>query len=375
MKVPGFWSGTDTGPVNGVVWFRRKFELPQSADGKPARLMLGRIVDADTTYVNGTEVGRTTYQYPPRRYDIGEGILRAGENTIAARVVSSAGEGGFVDDKPYELQVGETRVDLKGLWRFRIGAVSEPMPPPQFVDYKQPLGFYNAMLAPLQNMTIKGVIWYQGESNVERAKEYRQLFPAMIRDWRKHWGQGDFPFIFVQLANFLEPVETPSESAWAELRDAQLSALGEPYTAMAVAIDVGEWNDIHPLNKKAVGHRLALAARKIAYGESDLVSSGPIFRSMTERDGRLTLEFDFTGCGLTARGGELRGFAISGTDDNYVWAQAAIDGDKVVVWNDSVAEPAAVRYAWADNPVDANLYNCEGLPASPFQASVAPERN
>lgn len=370
MSVPGFWSDTDPGPINGVVWFRRTFELPRSAEGMPAKLMLGRIVDADTTYINGTKVGTTTYQYPPRRYDIAEGILRAGENTITVRVVNSAGDGGFVDDKPYELYADDTTVDLTGTWRYKVGAVAEPLVPPQFLDYKQPLGFYNAMLAPLENMTIKGVIWYQGESNVERADEYRRLFPAMIRDWRKHWGQGDFPFIFVQLANFLEPVDRPSESAWAELRGAQLSTLAEPNTAMAVAIDVGEWNDIHPLNKKAVGHRLALAARNIAYGESDLVSSGPLFRSLTARDDKLTLAFDHPGCGLIARGGRLQGFAISEGDDAYVWADAVIDGDKVTVWNDSVTHPVSVRYAWADNPVNANLYNCDGLPASPFQAGV-----
>lgn len=375
MDLPGFWADTELGPVNGVVWFRKTFELPRSAEGMPARLMLGRIVDADTTYVNGTEVGAITYQYPPRRYDIGSGILRAGENTIAVRVVNSAGHGGFVEDKPYELTieltVGKTTIDLKGPWRFKAGARSEPLDPPQFTDYKQPLGFYNAMIAPLQNMTIKGVIWYQGESNVDRPGEYARSFPALIRDWRGHWGQGDFPFLFVQLANFLEPVEKPSESNWAELRNAQLSALDVPNTAMAVAIDVGEWNDIHPLNKKAVGHRLALAARKIAYGETDLVSSGPIFRSLVAEDGRLILEFDHTGSGLAAKGDELQGFAIAGRDGDFVWARARIDGDKVVVWNEAVDDPASVRYAWADNPVNANLYNREGLPASPFQASGA----
>jgi sialate O-acetylesterase len=371
MILPGLWADGDLGPVNGAVWFRRTFELPPSADGLSGRLMLGRIVDADTAWINGIKIGETSYQYPPRRYEVEAGILRAGENGIAVRVVNTAGEGGFVRDKPYELRVGATTVDLRGPWRYKVGAVSGPLPPPRFLSYRQPLGFYNAMLAPLVDMTIKGVIWYQGESNVLRAEEYKSLFPALIRDWRRNWEQGDFPFLFVQLANFLEPAENPSESAWAELREAQLQALRVPNTAMAVTIDVGEWNDIHPLNKKAVGQRLALAARKIAYGESDLVASGPLFRSLAVHGSRLIVGFNHAGSGLVARGGgSLREFAIAGRDGRYVRARAKIDGDHVIVWSEAIPDPVSVRYAWADNPADANLYNREGLPASPFQAGV-----
>jgi sialate O-acetylesterase len=368
--VPGFWADSPLGAVNGAVWFRRTVELPDAAQGQPARLELGRIVDADTAWINGVEVGQTSYQYPPRRYEVPAGVLRAGSNTVAVRVVSQQGGGGFIPDKPYRLTAGALTVDLSGAWRYRLGAAAEPMPEQRFRDWRQPLGYYNAMLAPLQPMTIKGAIWYQGETNVDRAAEYRTLFPAMIRAWRRQWGQGEFPFLFVQLANFLEPVEQPTESQWAEARAAQAVALGEPNTGMAVAIDAGEWNDIHPENKQVVGARLALAARRVAYGEEGLVYSGPVLKSVAAENGKLLLGFDHVGSGLEARGGPLAEFAVAGADGAWSRAQAEIRGDRVVVWSESVTDPVRVRYAWADNPVGANLYNREGLPAVPFQAGV-----
>ena len=371
MQVPGYWADTALGAVHGAVWFRRAIELPAVAQGEPARLELGRIVDADTAWVNGIPVGQTTYQYPPRRYEVPAGLLRAGTNTVAVRIVNFEGRGGFTPDKPYRLTSGALTVDLRGDWRYRLGAAAEPMPEPKFKDWRQPLGFYNAMLAPLQHTTIKGVIWYQGESNVDRAAEYRALFPAMIRAWRRQWGQGDFPFLFVQLANFLEPREEPAESQWAETREAQAMALGEPHTGMAVTIDVGEWNDIHPENKRVVGERLALAARKVGYGEQDLVYSGPVLKSVAAENGKLVLAFDHIGSGLEARGGPPEEFAVAGADGAWSRAQAQIRGERVIVWSESVPHPVRVRYAWADNPAGANLYNREGLPAVPFQAGSA----
>jgi sialate O-acetylesterase len=370
MPVPGYWADTALGAVHGAVWFRRTIDLPAAAQGQPARLELGRIVDADTAWVNGVEVGQTTYQYPPRRYEVPAGVLRGGPNTVALRVVNPEGRGGFVPDKPYRLTSGALTFDLRGEWRYRLGAAAEPMPEPKFKEWSQPLGFYNAMLAPLQRMTIKGVIWYQGETNVDRAAEYRDLFPAMIRAWRRQWGQGDFPFLFVQLANFLEAREEPAESQWAELREAQAMALGEPCSGMAVTIDVGEWNDIHPENKKVVGERLALAARGVAYGERDLVYSGPVLKSVTAENGKLVLGFEHVGSGLEARGGPLGEFDVAGADGAWSRAQAQIRGDRVIAWSESVPDPVRVRYAWADNPAGANLYNREGLPAVPFQAGV-----
>jgi sialate O-acetylesterase len=243
----------------------------------------------------------------------------------------------------------------------------EPLQPQTFIRWK-PLGLYNAMIAPLLDHRVKGVIWYQGESNTRAPEEYAETFSALIKDWRRQWKQGEFPFLYVQLANFMEAPEHPVESQYAELREAQLKTLRAPKTAMAVAIDLGEWNDIHPLNKKDVSTRLALAARKIAYGEKNIVHSGPIYRSMKIRKGKVILSFTHIGGGLIARdGGELKEFAICGRDGKFVWARARIEGDKVVVWNDSISDPVAVRYAWADNPQGANLYNKEGLPASPFR--------
>ena len=233
-------------------------------------------------------------------------------------------------------------------------------------------GLFNGMIAPLIPFSIQGAIWYQGESNASRAYQYRDLFPAMIQSWRDSWGLGDFPFLFVQLANFMETKPEPGDSAWAELREAQTMTLSLPKTGMAVIIDIGEAKDIHPRNKQDVGKRLALAAQSIAYGQKDVVYSGPMYESMEKEDGKIRLTFGHVGGGLEAKGSDtLKGFAIAGEDKAFVWADAKIDGDTVVVSSDKVANPVAVRYAWADNPV-CNLYNKEGLPASPFRTDDWP---
>jgi sialate O-acetylesterase len=218
------------------------------------------------------------------------------------------------------------------------------------------------------NYRIKGVIWYQGESNAGRPVEYRTLFPAVINTWRQQWAPGNFPFLFVQLANYMAAKDQPGESSWAMTREAQLKTMAVPNTGMAVITDIGEWNDIHPLNKEDVGKRLALWAQKLAYGDKKVVYSGPLYQSMTKQGNKIVLQFSSTGSGLLAKGNsELKYFAIAGADKKFVWAKATIEGSKVVVWSEQVPDPVAVRYAWADNPEGANLYNKEGLPASSFR--------
>ena len=367
MNIPCFWDEGGVGAVNGVVWFRKEFNVPKSMAGKPARLNLGRIVDSDSAFVNGVFVGNITYQYPPRIYKIPAGILKEGKNLIVVRVVNVSGRGGFIKDKPYDIVADDQTIDLKGEWSYRLGATAKPLPDQTFIQYK-PVGLFNGMIAPLLHYTIKGVIWYQGESDTFRAKKYEALFSSLIDNWREDWGEGNFPFLFVQLPNFLKAKDEPSESDWAEIREAQLKTLSLPNTAMVVIIDSGEWNDIHPLKKKIVGDRLALAAEKLAYGETNIVASGPIYQSMEIEGDKVILSFSNTGSGLIAKGGgELKQFAIAGQDKNFVWAKAIIKGDKVIVWSDQIKNPYAVRYAWADNPAGANLYNKEGLPASPFR--------
>jgi sialate O-acetylesterase len=367
MTVPGYWSATELKGLNGVVWFRKEIIVPASVAGQPGALNLGRIVDADSAFLNGTFIGTVSYQYPPRRYTIPAGLLKEGSNILIVRVISNIGDAGFVPEKPYDLSAGDFQTSLEGEWKYKVGAVMPPLRGQTFFGYK-PAGLYNAMLAPVLNYGTKGILWYQGESNAGRPDEYRILLPALIKDWRKNLGQGDIPFILVQLPNFMEAKETPSESGWAMFREAQTEALKLQATGMAVAIDIGEWNDIHPLNKKDVGTRMALVARKVAYGENDLVSSGPTFKQMTVKGRKIILSFDNIGSGLIVNGGgKLKQFAIAGADMKFVWAEARISGDKVIVKGRKIRHPNAVRYAWADNPEGANLFNREGLPAAPFR--------
>ena len=233
-----------------------------------------------------------------------------------------------------------------------------------------PAGLYNAMITPLVNYEIRGAIWYQGESNAGRAYQYRDLFRTMIESWWDSWGRSDFPFLFVQLANFRQVKPEPGDSDWAELRESQLMTLELPSTGMAVSIDIGDANDIHPKNKQDVGKRLALWALAKTYGKS-LEYSGPLYKAMEKKGKEIVLRFDHVGGGLVAKGERLTGFAIAGQDRKFGWAEAKIMGDTVVVSSEKVPDPVAVRYAWADNPV-CNLYNKAGLPASPFRTDAWP---
>ncbi|HLX67348.1 MAG TPA: sialate O-acetylesterase, partial [Puia sp.] len=370
--LPGYWADQGVKGLNGVVWFRKEVEVPASMAGKAAKLFVGRIIDADETYLNGVRVGNTTYQYPPRRYFVPAGVLKEGKNLLVVRVSNTAGKGGFVPDKGYELTDGVTHIDIRGEWLYKVAQVFpqqlEPIQPPPFSAQNEPSGLYNTMVAPATRYGIKGFLWYQGEANTGNPKEYRKLLPALIADWRANWQEGSLSFLYVQLPNFMDVQYTPSESQWAELREAQLDALSVPNTGMAVTIDIGEWNDIHPLDKKDVGDRLALAAERLAHGDSSVVASGPVYQSAESDGHKIVVSFTGIGSGLMVKGGgKLQQFAIAGADKKFVWADARIEGDHVIVSSPDVGIPRYVRYAWADNPDGANLYNKEGLPASPFR--------
>ncbi|KAB5487679.1 sialate O-acetylesterase [Flagellimonas hadalis] len=380
INIPGYWEDQGARDLNGVVWYRKEIVLPPSMSGQEATVFLGRIVDADELYINGKKVGNTTYQYPQRRYDVPADLLKAGKNIFVIRVTNNFGKGGFVPDKPYYIFTDKDTVDLKGYWQYKVGEV---FPPIDFSSFSrneeeeprertvnpqnEPTALYNGMVAPYIQLPIKGVLWYQGESNAGKPEEYLDLMHALINGWRGIYKDPELPFIYAQLPNFGDVTYSPTESNWAELREAQLKALGDPNTAMTVNIDLGEWNDIHPDNKKDVGERMALAAKKIAYGE-DLVYSGPLYEASQIDGDKIIISFSHMGGGLITNDGEaLSSFEIAGEDKKFVWADAKIEGNKVIVWSDEVPNPKHVRYAWADNPDNPNLYNEEGLPASPFR--------
>ncbi len=364
MNVPGSWEDFEK-TFDGSVWFRKEVDLPKGADKASAFLNLGRIKDADVTYINGQKVGNVTYEYPPRWYDIPSGILKEGKNIIAVRIINGSGKGEFIKDKDYFLQIGSEKFDLKGEWKYKIGGVmNRPAPGQTFIRWK-PTGLYNAMLNPLIQYPIKAVLWYQGESNTAKPLEYQDLLSTMILDWRSKWNQKDLPFFIVQLANFMQTKSEPVESNWAELREQQRRVSQTvPNTGLAVTIDIGEWNDIHPLNKKEVGKRLALQAEKTLF-DKNIIADGPVYESMKIEGNKIILSFK-KGTNDFEQTLQLKGFAIKGNEGNFKWAHAKTEGNKVIVWNDEIKNPVAVRYAWADNPQDANLKNKKSLPASPF---------
>jgi sialate O-acetylesterase len=376
MQLPVLWESAGLFGLDGAVWFRKEFELPQDVASKGIELQLGPVDDSDETWINGKKVGETINKYNEDRiYNVPSDYLKTGKNVITVRVEDTGGGGG-IWGKPEQMKItsGNFQLSLAGQWKFKFNISDVRVDISSFVGPNSyPTLLYNGMIHPFLNFSVTGAIWYQGESNAGRAYQYRTLFPLMINDWRTKWSNPDLSFMFVQLANYMKPPVEPGESEWAELREAQLMTLSLPKTGMAVIIDIGEANDIHPKNKQDVGKRLALASLKVTYGQ-DIVHSGPIYKSMTVTGNKIMLDFDHTGSGLKCndRYGYLKGFTIAGQDRKFYWAKAFIENDKVVVYSDVVKNPVAVRYAWADNPDDANLYNNEGLPASPFRTDEWP---
>ena len=368
MELPGYIESNGLQGVDGIVWFRKEITLSADEAKQKSTLYLAKINDSDSTYINGTLIGSTRLQAEKSRvYPIEAGLLKPGKNIITVRIEDIGGMGGvYGNPATLYLQSGDHNISLVGSWKYKVGIVkfNAVLSPNSY-----PTLLYNAMIHPLVPFAIKGAIWYQGESNAERAKQYRRVFPDLIKDWRTHWNQGDFPFLFVQLANFKKPDSIPVESDWAELREAQTMTLALPNTGMAVTTDVGEALDIHPKNKQTVGLRLALAGLKVAY-QKDIVYTGPVYQSMNVEGNKVTLTFDQIGSGIKIKDkyGYLKGFAIAGEDHQFHWATGKITGvNTLQISSSEVQHPVAVRYAWSNNPEDANLYNSADLPASSFR--------
>jgi sialate O-acetylesterase len=362
IDVPKLWPQAGYDGFDGIAWYRTEFTLSATEATSEVHLSLGAIDNSDITWINGTEVGRKDNAWNLRRlYTVPPGALHAGRNVLAIRVQNYSGGGGLYGDPSLLfVDVAGTRRPLAGQWRFKVG---------QYIyrddthKNQVPTLLYNKMVYPILRFPIAGVLWYQGEANAntaEDARNYRTLFADLITSWRQDWGQPSLPFLWVQLANFMAADSAPAEGNWALLRESQHHALSLSNTGQAVTIDIGDANDIHPRDKQDVGIRLALAARHVA---------GPTFRGAHIQHGRMVIEFDHVGGGLVTKGqlNGVKGFAIAGADQHFVWADAAIKGDHVIVWSDSVRDPVAVRYAWGNNPAAANLYNRDGMPAAPFR--------
>ncbi|WP_018626368.1 sialate O-acetylesterase [Niabella aurantiaca] len=368
MAVPGLVEDNGLPGFDGMIWFKQKITLPANWQAEDLTLSLGPVDDEDIAWFNGEQIGATSGWNQERVYTIPARLVKKDANDLTIRVMDN-GNGGGIYGTPAQLFIRNSagqKAALSGNWKYRISYALKDLPPAPANpnNPNRPTVLYNAMIHPVIQYTIKGAIWYQGESNAGRAYQYRTLFPAMIRDWRSKFPSGNFPFYFVQLANFMKRADQPGSSAWAELREAQLMTTQLPNTGMATIIDIGDAKDIHPKNKQEVGRRLALIALNRDY-KKNIEYSGPVYKTQKVKGDRILLSFDHA-AGMKASGGKLTGFAIAGSDQQFQWAEAEISGNTITVKAPGVKQPVAVRYAWADNP-DANLVNSAGLPASPFR--------
>ncbi len=362
--------------LNGIYWYRKTIELTeeQARSAKPV-LSLGNCDDQDTTWVNGQVVGRMDGWWSWRVYNLEPGILKPGKNVIAVRMIDRMWGGGLSSPaETMKLYLDGGAVDLPGEWRRKITAKYGPIPNPEpsiIGDPLQPSVLNNGMIRPLVPFTLRGAIWYQGESNGGRGAQYGRLLPALIGDWRRNFQSGDFPFYIVSLAPYGPAAKDPEEGGWADLRESQrTTALKVKNAGLISTLDIGDAGDIHPANKQDVGLRLALMALGQEY-KRPVASSGPTYKSMRIEGGEVRLRFDHLFGGLEQRGPRLSGFTIAGEDRKFVWAEAALAGDEVVVWSPKVPSPKAVRYAWAQNP-PSSLFNRAGLPATPFRTDDWP---
>ncbi|MFD0792115.1 sialate O-acetylesterase [Mucilaginibacter litoreus] len=369
MRLPIYWEQAGNNNYDGTMWFRKVVDIPTDWAGRDLKLNLTGIDDYDVSYFNGQEIGHTELFVYPRHYTVPGKLVKAGKNIIAVRVFDNGGLGG-INKGPLDIQVAtdsSKTIDLNGEWIYQKALPLDKLeqPPVLANSPNRPTLIYNAMINPILSFSIKGVIWYQGESNADRAEQYKNLFPLLINDWRAKFNQPKLPFYFVQIANY-NATDQPPAADWPELRYAQLNALKLPYTGMAVTIDIGEPTNIHPKNKQEVGRRLAVIALAKNY-KDNMVYSGPIYLSQQIKNNQVILAFSHAESGLVSKGTKgLKSFWIAGADKQFHAAQASIVNNKVVVSSTEVSNPVAVRYNWQNNP-DGNLYNGAGLPASPFK--------
>jgi sialate O-acetylesterase len=376
VQIPGGFAELGVADVPSVCWFRKEVTLPDPLPAGKALLFLGSIEKMDTTYINGQWVGASSWVENPRVYFINDGVLKPGRNILAVRVFKMKPQGGFLA-KPEALRLvlgNKTVIPLAGEWK---GALSVDARPPHplplmFENYPtMPVVLYEGMIEPVAPLSIRGAIWYQGEANFERAHQYQTLLPAMIGDWRKIFHQGDFPFYIVSLPAFMHRRDQPGDDAWAELREAQaLTASRVKNSGLAVTVDTGDPDNIHPKDKKVVGERLALCALANEYGEK-IPFAGPTFAAMEHLPEALKLRFIHTDGGLAVQGDKLAEFSIAGKDRKWYWADAKVEGSSVIVSSPMVPDPQAARYAWQANPA-VTLFNGVGLPAVPFRTDHWP---
>ncbi|MEO6219041.1 MAG: sialate O-acetylesterase [Ginsengibacter sp.] len=366
MTLPGSFNENGLAKFDGTVWFRKLIKLDKDDIAKPAVLNLSTIDDMDETYINGQLAGTTKTYDVAREYNIPTGVLKEGDNIVAVRVTDGGGNGGFFG-KPYELKLvcSNKTIPLAGEWFYKIENLKKNAANPN--SYASLL--FNSMINPLVPFAIRGALWYQGESNAARAVQYQKAFPLMIADWRRRFQQGDFPFYFVQLASFNAGNGNSNKgSNWAELRESQTKTLSLPNTGMAVTLDIGESNDIHPKNKQGVGERLAAIALHNLYNKN-IAYTGPMYQSMETDGNKIIISFSNVDSGyfIKEKYNYIKGFEIAGADKRFYFAQAYINDGKVIVYSDSVKIPVAARYGWADDMPEANLYNRQGFPAVPFR--------
>jgi len=368
MMLPGLWEEQGLEGFDGIIWFRKTIYLSAADIEKAAVLELSMIDDLDETFINGVKVGSSIAYNDYRKYNVPAAVLKEGKNVIAIKITDTGGGGGMYGEaENIKIILGDKEFPLSGSWLFSIESIRDVAL--QLYPNSYPALLYNGMINPLIPFSIKGAIWYQGEANAGRAYQYRTSFPLMINDWRKHWGQGDFPFYFVQLASWnSNNGNSQKGSEWAELREAQTLTLALPNTGMAVTTDIGDAKDIHPKNKQDVGKRLAAIALNKTYNKGN-VYAGATYQSFAIDANKITITYSSIGSGLMVKDkyGYIKGFEIAGADKIFHYAQAFVIGEKIIVSSNEVQQPVAVRYGWADDAGENNVFNKEGFPAAPFR--------